>query len=117
MADDRKQKKLDLLKSAVEKDRSAPSGSGGAPGAPSGGQDGRIMYRGRPVGRSAGGSAPGAPGSSQRNQPRPDRGSKSGSGDSGDIKQAIQKLNNLFNDGLITKAEYEAKKAEILNRL
>lgn len=113
MSEDRKQKKLDLLKNAVENGRGTKPKSGGKS---QGGGDSRIMYRGRPVGGSGGGGgAPGAPGSGSR-RPAPEQSPGSGGGD-GDIQEAMRKLNQLFNNGLINKSEYEAKKAEILNRL
>ena len=108
MANDRKKRNLEVLKNAVDKDRQG----GGAPGSGGGGSNNQIMYRGKPVGRSGGGGAPGSPGSSggrTRPTPQPNEG--------GDVKEALRKLTQLFNDGLITTAEYEAKRAEILNRL
>ena len=113
MSEDRKKKNLELLKNAVEKDRTP---SKNKPSSGGGGGSSRIMYRGRPVGGGgSGGGAPGAPGSSNRNRPQPER--SSSSNDGGDVKEALRKLNQLFSDGLITKSEFEAKKAEILNRL
>lgn len=132
MADDRKKRNLELLRSAVEKDREAaedeapqqkgrgrgaPRSGGGAPGS-GGGGGGQIMYRGQPVGRGSGGGAPGSPGGGGgggRRRPAPKQG-QSASGD-GDVKEALRKLTQLFTDGLITTAEYDAKRAEILNRL
>ena len=113
MSEDRKQKKLDLLKNAVENGRGAKPKKEGKP---QGGADSRIMYRGRPVGGAGGGGgAPGAPGSGSR-RPAPERSGSSDDG-GGDIQEAMRKLNQLFTNGLINKSEYEAKKAEILNRL
>ncbi len=107
MANDRKKRNLEVLKNAVDKDRQG----GGAPGSGGGGSNNQIMYRGKPVGRSGGGGAPGSPGSSGgRTRPTPQP-------EGGDVKEALRKLTQLFNDGLITTAEYEAKRAEILNRL
>ena len=114
MANDRKKNRnLELLKNAVDSSREgngAPRGGGG------GGQ--QIMYRGKPVGGGSGrpgGSAPGAPGSSSRGR---QAAAKSGGNDEGgDVKEALRKLTQLFNDGLITTVEYDAKRAEILNRL
>ena len=119
MSKDRKKRNLELLKNAVDKDRNgsaAPGGGGGgAPGAPGGGAGGQIMYRGRPVGNGRGGGAPGSPGSGGgQGRPAP---KAAASGDDGDVKEALRKLTQLFNDGLITTAEYDAKRAEILNRL
>ncbi len=111
MSEDRKKRNLELLRNAVDKDRK-PSGAPGRGGSNEGSN--RIMYRGKPVGPAGGGGgAPGAPGSSNRNRPQPERSGDGG----GDVKEALRKLNQLFSDGLITKSEFEAKKAEILNRL
>ena len=108
MSEDRRQKKLDLLRDAVEKGRGTKPKSGNA--------DSRIQYRGKPIagGAGRGGGAPGAPGGGGRRptpEPRPS------SDDGGDIQESLRKLNQLFNNGLINKSEYETKKAEILNRL
>ena len=111
MANDRKKQNLEVLRNAVDKGR---SGGNGAPGSGGGSGDGnQIMYRGKPVGRSGGrGGAPGAPGGAAR-APK----NQGQANDSGDVKEALRKLTQLFNDGLITTAEYDAKRAEILNRL
>ncbi len=112
MADDRKKQNLEVLRNAVDRGR---TGGNGAPGSGGGGAGGQIMYRGKPVGRAGGGGggAPGAPGSS-RGRPPANQGQAN---DGGDVKDALRKLTQLFNDGLITTAEYDAKRAEILNRL
>ena len=116
MAKDKKNKNLELLKNAVDSNRQgngAPRGGGGAPGSGGGGGGNQIMYRGKPVGRSGGrGGAPGAPGGAAR-APK----NQGQANDNGDVKEALRKLTQLFNDGLITTAEYDAKRAEILNRL
>ena len=118
MAKDKKKKNLELLKNAVDSSRAGNGApGGGAPGGGGGGSN-QIMYRGKPVGgRSggAGGSAPGAPGSSGRGRQAAAPGG--GNDEGGDVKEALRKLTQLFNDGLITTAEYDAKRAEILNRL
>ena len=110
MADDKKSRDLELLKNAVDRDRKKKPG-GKVPGA-GGGRSSGIMYRGQPVaGRGGtGGRAPGAPGSGGGGSSRND-------GGGADVKEALRKLTQLFNDGLITTAEYDAKRAEILNRL
>ncbi len=107
MSEDRRQKKLDLLRDAVENGRGTKPKSGKT--------DSRIMYRGKPVGGGAGrgGGAPGAPGGGR---PAPEQ-RPAANDDTGDIQEAMRKLNQLFNNGLINKSEYETKKAEILNRL
>ena len=110
--DDKRNRDLELLKGAVERNREAgrakpekPSGGASRPG---------MMYRGKPVaGRGSGGRAPGAPGGGGGGSaPAP-----SSSGDSADVKEALRKLTTLFNDGLITQAEYDAKRSEILDRI
>ena len=109
MANDRKKRNLEVLKNAVDKDR---AGGNGAPGSGNKSPGAPIMYRGKPVGRSGSSGAPGAPGAG-RGQPA----QQSSSGGGGDVKEALRKLTQLFNDGLITTAEYDAKRAEILDRL
>ncbi len=121
MAKDRKKRDLEILKNAVDKDRNgggapgsgggAPGSGGGAPGSGGSGAGAPIMYRGKPVAQSGSSGAPGAPGAARR------RPSQSSSNEGGDVKEALRKLTQLFNDGLITTAEYDAKRAEILNRL
>ena len=123
MANDKKKRNLEVLKNAVDKSREgngAPRGGGGAPGSGSGGGGGgQIMYRGKPVGRSGSSGAPGSAGGRGRpNQAsKSQRPSTSPAAEGGDVKEALRKLTQLFNDGLITTAEYDAKRAEILNRL
>ena len=118
MARDKKNKNLELLKNAVDSNREgngAPRG-GGAPGSGGGGgSNNQIMYRGKPVGGGGGSGGGGAPGSPSRG--RQAAGNSGGGDEGGDVKEALRKLTQLFNDGLITTAEYDAKRAEILNRL
>ena len=103
---------LELLKGAVERSRNAgPQQEEEAPATRQG-----IMYRGQPVnGRGGGGGAPGAP--SRRGRGGGSRPTSSSSGGSADVKEALSKLTNLFNDGLITQSEYDSKRAEILDRI
>ena len=110
MADqDKRNRDLELLKGAVERSRNTPQHE-----TTNAGRDNGIMYRGQPVaGRGRGGRAPGAPGGG-RGGGRPTPSSSSGTAD---VKEALSKLTNLFNDGLITQAEYDAKRAEILDRI
>ena len=102
MTEDRRSRDLELLKNAVDRSKGKPRGRQ---------ESGQIMYRGQPVaGRGGrGGRAPGAPGSSG--------GGRQSSGAGADVKEALRDLTQLFNDGLITTAEYDAKRAEILDRL
>jgi len=107
--EDRRSRDLELLRGAVERDRQRGSDAGKKP-KKEGARPG-MMYRGQPVaGRGGGGRAPGAPGGGGAQ-----RGGSSG-GDS-DVQASLQKLTQLFNDGLITKAEFDAKRGEILDRL
>lgn len=104
MADDKRSRDLELLKNAVDRSKGKPKQKKK--------DTSQILYRGQPVaGRGGrGGSAPGAPGSSA-----PRGGNSGGSGT--DVKETLRKLTQLYNDGLITTAEYDAKRAEILDRL
>lgn len=92
-----------------------------------------YMYRGRPVtrGRSApsGGAMTakqGGRGGRKRNPKGSFRGASvdrtssrnpSKAGGEVDLKQALRKLAHLERDGLISRAEYEAKRREILDRI
>lgn len=108
---DRRKRDLELLKGAVERDRDRDRRGAEPSGAkkPATG----MMYRGQPVaGRGSGGRAPGAPGA--RGPAGPSTSSAAGSAD---VKEALSKITNLYNDGLISKAEYADKRAEILDRI
>lgn len=87
------------------------------------GDSGTMMYRGKAI--RTGGSGPKVPGAGA-GRPVPGatgfRGAgrkSSGASSSGqaDIKQLLQKLSDLRAAGLITKAEYDKKKSQILDRL
>lgn len=108
---DRRKRDLELLKGAVERDRKRSSQPEAKPSSGGSVREG-VMYRGQPVaGRGGrGGRAPGAPAGGGGRAP-------SSSSGSADVKSALQKLSNLFNDGLITQAEYDAKRSEILDRI
>ncbi len=84
-----------------------------------------MMYRGRPV--RAAGAGPKVPGAGA-GRPVPGSGGTfrgAGRGNSGnagskgtaDVKQVLRKLSDLKESGLITKAEYDKKRAQILDRL
>ena len=80
--------------------------------------DNVMMYRGRKI-RKGSGSIPGA-GSSQAKgrQFRGSTGEKRKKGASSDqLKAALTKLTELYEEGLISKAEYDAKRLQILDRL
>jgi len=108
MTDDRKNRDLELLKNAVDRDRIKKKSAVKK----SGKRSSQIMYRGKPV-AGRGGSGGGAPGSPGSGGGRP----AGNTGAGADVKEALRKLTQLFNDGLITTAEYDAKRAEILDRL
>lgn len=86
-------------------------------------EPGTMMYRGKVVrtggagpkvpGAGAGRPVPGATGFRGAGRTNPGR----ASGGQADIKQLLQKLSDLRASGLITKAEYEKKKSQILDRL
>lgn len=109
---DRRSRDLELLRGAVERDRERDrTGRGAAEEEPKSSRG--VMYRGQPVaGRGGGGGAPGSPSGRGRGRSAP-----SSSGGSADVKEALSKLTNLFNDGLISQAEYDVKRAEILDRI
>ncbi len=108
---------LELVRQARERlqnqelqDREAASGGGRSPGAPNPKDDKVLMYRGRVI-RGAGGSAPGAPsGRGRAPQPR-------GRGGKSDAKAKLEQLTDLYNDGLLTKAEYDTKRAQVISEL
>ena len=103
MSDDKKARDLDLLKSAV----ASSKGRGKQPR-----QANEMLYRGQPIaGRGRGGGAPGSPGSGSG------RASHQNGASGADVKEALRNLTQLFNDGLITTAEYDAKRGEILDRI
>lgn len=136
-SDDRKKRDLDLLmksykaleaeqnnlsseperpaRRASDADRRAPVDEGDD------GDDGdgeTMMYRGRRI-RKGSGAIPGA-GSSQAKgrQFRGSTGEKKRKGSGTDqLKAALSKLNELHEEGLITQAEYDAKRLQILDRL
>lgn len=126
---DRKARDLELLKKSrqalhdeqnqVERRAEEPP-SGDPPST-----DSTVMYRGRPV-RTAG-TGPKVPGAGA-GRPVPGansfrgsgRGAPRGAGDTkalNNVKLALQKLSDLHQSGLITKAEYDKKRAQILDRM
>lgn len=107
---------------------SAPSSASSSADAEGAGDEDVVMYRGRPV-RRGGMGTPGA-GSSQggstgfrgsggksggRNR-RSDGGGSTGS-KADRIKQALATLAEMYEEGMITKSEYDAKRRQLLNRL
>lgn len=139
-SEDRRQRDLDLLRksykaleSEQEAGETAPANPGrrkedprqgaddrGQDDSTSDGDDNVMMYRGRPV-RMGSGGIPGA-GSTQKKgtQFRGAGGAKNKSkkpAGADQLKTALNKLTELYKEGLITKAEYDAKRRQILDRL
>ncbi len=130
-SNDRKKRDLDLLMKSYKALEAEQNAGGAEPEAAparrandggrddSGDDDGEVMmYRGRPIRRGSG-SIPGA-GSSQKKgrQFRGSTGEKKRRGSSTDqLKAALTKLTELHKEGLITQAEYDAKRLQILDRL
>jgi len=102
-------------------DRDAPSASEGrraasAPGAPNHKDEKVLMYRGKVI--RQGGGTPGAPSAKGRAPTTRGAGRSTAAGSgSGNLKVALERLTDLYTDGLITKAEYEKKRSQILDRL
>ncbi len=72
----------------------------------------QVMYRGQPVNGRGGGRTPGAPGGGGSRHP----GRPAGAGATG-VRAALEDLADLHADGLISKADYERKRSEILDRM
>lgn len=98
MANDRKSRKEELLAAARDRLTEEASQGNKAP---------EIRYRGQVV-RQGGGGTPGAPSGNNR---------RSGGGQDSDVRAALQKIKDLYRDGLISRAEAEKKRSEILDRL
>ena len=69
-----------------------------------------IRYRGKVV-RQGTGRTPGAGGAGTARRPQ----RRSGGND--EVREALQKIKDLYRDGLITRAEAEQKRSDILDRL
>ncbi len=111
--------KLDLLRKArasldsqelTDRNAETPRRSSGAPGSPRPKDERVLMYRGKAI--RTGGGTPGAGSSSGR----PAGQSRGGSGTT-DAKAALERLTDLYTDGLITKAEYQQKRSKIIDAL
>lgn len=127
---DQRQKNIELLRKSRQKleeselaDRNAPATP--APPARRAKDDGGgevVMYRGKAVRRrGAGPSIPGA-GSSGGASAGQFRGAKRPSGRAAraagsDVRDVLERLNGLYADGLISKADFDRKRQEILDRL
>lgn len=104
MANNRNSRKEELL--AAARDRLVEAADDDSQGR-------EIRYRGQVV-RQGGGS--GAPGSGLGNSNGGGRRKRSG-GENNDVRAALQKIKDLYSDGLISRAEAEKKRSEILDRL
>jgi hypothetical protein len=132
--DDKRQRNLDLLRKshrALEVEQAqGPIAHDSAPTRPAdvhpASDEPTMMYRGRPVrqttaspGRAGAASRDGAggPGGQFRGagNRRPAAGRPGASHD--DLKALLAKLNDLHREGLISKAEFDAKRLQILDRL
>lgn len=104
MADTRKSRKEELLSAARDRltQEKAARDSGGA-SVDSGPE---IRYRGQVV-RQGTGATPGS-GAIARS---------GGGGGNDDVRAALQKIKDLYRDGLISRTEAEKKRSEILDRL
>lgn len=79
-----------------------------------------VMYRGRPVRKSAGGTPGAGSASAKGRQFRGATGAKkkkSSDPSVDQLKAALKKLNELHAEGLITQTEFNAKRRQILDRL
>jgi len=101
MARDRNKRKEELLAAArdrlTEEQESRQNDSGR-----------EIRYRGQ-VMRQASSGTPGSGIGARRPAPR--------SGGDNDVRAALEKIRGLYKDGLISRAEAEKKRSEILERL
>lgn len=82
-----------------------------------------VMYRGKPIRRPGGsGGGGGSKSSGSGGRTGQFRGASAGGGGSkpkgnGDVRAILERLNGLYKDGLITKAEYDRKRSQILDRI
>lgn len=105
MANNRNSRKEELL--AAARDRLTEAANGSDDRGP------EIRYRGQVVRQGGSSGTPGS-GIGGGSQPRSRGGS--GGGDN-DVRDALQKIKDLYRDGLISRAEAEKKRSEILDRL
>lgn len=81
-----------------------------------------VMYRGKAIRRPGGGGGKPSGGGQRAGQFRGASAgggskAKSGGGSGGDVRAILERLNNLYKDGLITKSEYDRKRNQILDRM
>lgn len=110
MAEDRSGRKQELLEAArnrLVQDHDSDDDVESGP---------EIRYRGQVLRTGRGLSAPGA-GSVARQSSRGRTRAAGASGGSDDVREALEKIKALYKDGLISRAEAERKRSEILDRL
>lgn len=111
MAEDRKSRRDELLNAArtrlAQVEEAADDGGGSSE--PVGRE---IRYRGQVMRQSS----TGTPGSGIGKRSSGRSGGK-GSGGGEDVRAALQNIKDLYQDGLISRAEAERKRSEILDRL
>lgn len=129
MSDDRRQRDLELLRrsqraledeqrrrAAGEVDPDPPRGGGGGTPDVAEASDGTVrMYRGKPIRSGAAGTPGSGSGGAKAKQFRGK--STERTKKPPDLKVVLERLNELYKDGLITKSEYDRKRLQILDRL
>lgn len=82
-----------------------------------------VMYRGKAIRRPGGGGKPSGGGGARAGQFRgasvggSGRSKSKSGGSSNDVRAILERLNGLYKDGLITKAEYDRKRNQIIDRM
>lgn len=126
-ADEKRQRDLELLRKSRQAldegelvDRHAPPvREERRQAAPKEGDPGVVMYRGKAIRRKTAAGTPGA--GSGGGRASQFRGAAVGNGSQSrqntDVRAILERLNGLYKDGLITKAEYDRKRGQILDRL
>lgn len=131
-SDERRQRDLDLLMKSYKALEAEQADPGDEPEpaptrrsedrrsteAPVEDDDSVMMYRGRPIRKGSSGTPGAGSGQGQSRQFRGAGGQKKKKPASADqLKAALKKLTELHREGLITQAEYDAKRLQILDRL
>lgn len=128
-AAEKRQQDLELLRKSrraldegelVDRHAPAPEAQERRQAPPKEGDPDVVMYRGKAIRRpGSGGSKQGARGTSFRGAAVGGSGASKGksSGGNTDVRAILERLNGLYKDGLITKAEYDRKRSQILDRL
>ncbi len=76
-----------------------------------------VMYRGRPVRRPSGRGGGRSTGAQFRNTSAKGAGRSRRPSGGGDVREALERLNELYADGLISRADFDKKRQQILDRL